>query len=773
MFFAGGMAATLEAADQPGPTIPREEIIRTLAPGASRFVQRAMSPATNARLDAREVLTQALVLAEAKTETDRIDPMLALAEPLQDRNKTSSSYGNFRWYSDDKQVTDRNAVDFCMQAAAPLWILHRDSLPPAARERLKALITFGIDGLMGHKINPNYTNIALMNAGNLILLGEAMDRPDAVKEGGERLDRFLTTMWENGIHEYDSPTYYGVDLDNLQLIATLAKNAKARQQASALLEYFWTDVALNWFPASQKLAGARSRDYDYLRGVGALDNHLLASGWLPASGKEKVNNILSAFTKWYPPAKLWQLAMSPKPRLIESIWGPAQNQARACWICPDIALSAAGMGYGGRMDFPMCVDLPGSRNRPRIYVLPDGRHDPYGKAKILEAANGHMKSLHLSPFWAAAQRRSDALGMFLYRDGDLPKDTTSIETHVVLPKDVDGIWIGGQKAALDGKPFEHALASGQPLILRQGTAAVGIKVVWAVDTKGREAAAHLVDDGNPHGALRLTIDHQWKSALPTSAVGAAIWIRAGSGLATDEAFRAWSDDFAASAMNAQSDTNGITVRVTGQDGPLSITAKAPFTNATVEPSWARHLLALDGKDIGRELLANVETVRLFHERRSRVKPISVAEAAEWEAEDGLTTSPVEVASDAEASGGKFTWMPVLAGTKPDAAGSVFWSLDVAQAGEFYLWGRVRAATPANDSFFVGLEHEGKPILGKATWQIGVHKDWTWVRFTPEKAKTPTPISIPAGRSELTVLTREPGAQIDRLFLTVRADESPR
>ncbi len=112
------------------------------------------------------------------------------------------------------------------------------------------------------------------------------------------------------------------------------------------------------------------------------------------------------------------------------------------------------------------------------------------------------------------------------------------------------------------------------------------------------------------------------------------------------------------------------------------------------------------------------------------------------------------------------------GKRPPADGGVAWPLQVAAAGSYYLWARVRAATPETDSFFVALEQDGRPLIANAPWPIGVRKDWTWVRFTPEGAKAPAPILLPAGRSELSLRTREAGAQVDRLFLAPTAEARP-
>ena len=76
-------------------------------------------------------------------------------------------------------------------------------------------------------------------------------------------------------------------------------------------------------------------------------------------------------------------------------------------------------------------------------------------------------------------------------------------------------------------------------------------------------------------------------------------------------------------MKIQSDATSITAYVNGQDGPLAIIAKAPFTAAEIEPVWSRYLLACDGNDIGRRLLADLEPIKSLRERLKREDPIPV------------------------------------------------------------------------------------------------------------------------------------------------------
>ncbi|MCX7888038.1 MAG: hypothetical protein N3B01_12400, partial [Verrucomicrobiae bacterium] len=584
-------------------------IVRAAAESAGRTWQAAQRqpPAVGAR----ELFSAALAWCEAGIHLDRLEKLFELAARMQDRDPQSRTYGNFRWSWQHEGVWDANAVDFCMQMGALLWIRHRETMPATAREKLREILEFAVHGLLRHRVPETYTNIALMNAGDLILLGEAMGRPDVAAEGCARLDRFLLAMWECGTHEYCSPTYYGVDLDDLVVIEAFAQNESARRQARTLLEYFWTDIALNWFPPAQKLAGTRSRDYDYLRGLGYLDQQLMANGWLPTDAKNRVTAIVNAFARWRPPSRLKHLSETRFPRLVEQIWGFEPTQFRVHYLCRDVTLSVAGANYG-TMDIPLSVDLPGPRESVRCYFIPDGRHDPYGKIKIQET-KAHAKTLHLTPFWVAAQRRVDALGAALYREKDVPPETKTLESHFVMPLDADGFWIGERRVETPkDKTWELPLNPGQALVLRKGTAAVGIRIPWARGLDGQAAPASFVFDGNPYGAVRLTVSHHLGAgpAAAKARAGAAFWVRIGSGLGSDAAFEKWRHRFAAASCSADVAGERVRITVEGEDGQVAVGADVAKSSAfRLTPAPSRALLALDGEDIGRRLLQGLVAIR--------------------------------------------------------------------------------------------------------------------------------------------------------------------
>ena len=751
----------------------RKQVIRYAAESGERTWRKTSDPSRS--LTSRELFTYALALCEAGMYPERLERLFDLAEEMQVRDPDNPGYGNFYWYWQEGEVRDRNAVEFCMQGGVPLWLRHSEKILAGARDKLREMMEYSIQGCLRHRVSESYTNIALMNAENLILLGEALGKPEVADEGYQRLERICVYTWEAGIHEYCSPTYYGVDLDCLWLIEAFCQRERGREQARALLKLIWTDIALNWFPFSQRLSGARSRDYDYLRGQGHLDTQMWVSGWLPGRNRGGAGSIYPALGRWQPPDSLMEMNSDRFPRLVRQSWGIAKNQSRTNFLLADITLSSAGANYGP-MDIPLSVDLPGDREYRRCYFIPDARHDPYGKKKI--PAGAHSKTLHLRPFWTAAQRRTDALGLVIYRDRDIPEGSETLESHFVMPRDTDGFWIGNRRIDMDeAKKMEITLDRDDSLVFRRGTAAVGLRIPWTRGLDGGQAQAIFVYDGNEYGAVRLTVAHHKSSGVeaPKANAGAAFWVRIGSGLDSDEDFRQWRQQFMSASAEVEASSQRILISIDGSDGRVVVGTEAPYSGViALEPAPSRAVLELDGEDIGREILKGIEPIKSYM-AKSDAPPvvISVDTDAYWEAESGQVMPPMTVDKDESASGGKYVWMPGKPGEKGGSVlGSVTWRLNIPRSGDYYVWGRVLAPTPEDDSFYVRVLKGADDLIGMSEWHTGTHQQWEWARITLNRAQELTPLALPVGEVRLQLRVREDGTKIDRLFITTDADKEP-
>jgi hypothetical protein len=293
-----------------------------LSPEAVRQLDRKWEQLQRheSELAVRDVFNFLLTAAARSWRPEKLSAIIDLAESLHDRDPASATYGNYRWYWRDPKPDDRNAVEFSMQAAGLAWVLYRDRLPETAREKLRAALALGVEGMLRHKVDVSYTNIFLMRLANCILIGESTGRPDLVQRGRAWLDEWLADTRAWGIHEYSSPTYYGVDLSDLGGLARYAQDPEVRSRAVSALQLLWTDIAANWFAPFQGIAGAHSRDYGFLTGHGYLDQQLLRACWIDRDPGGESRPVLDDLTYRAPPAGLRAVVDGP-PRVVSQQWG--------------------------------------------------------------------------------------------------------------------------------------------------------------------------------------------------------------------------------------------------------------------------------------------------------------------------------------------------------------------------------------------------------------------------------------------------------------------
>ncbi len=729
-------------------------------------------------MTSRELFTYALLLCEARINLDRLDRLFEVAARMQDRDPESRGYGNFRWNWRDGAVLDFNACDFCMENAAVIWIKHRELLTDKQRKDLRELIDYAIKGCLRHRVSSGYTNIAIMNAQNLILMGEMLGRDDVLAEGRKRLDDFCAYTAVNGIHEYCSPTYASVDLACLHRLHTYCVTPAVREQCEALLKVFWLDAIANCFAPSFRLGGAHSRDYDYLCGCGGVEAWLAAAGCFASPNPNATPPLLWLQSSWRPPAD-WLRDLQVVPRVMTQVWGPSGSEYRVMWAGRHVALSIAGKTYHN-MDAPMVVNFAGPQTMPRGYFIADGRRDPYGKKVIPEGTGPHRKTLHLMPHWHAVQDGQDALGLALHRRED-SRDHPTLESHFVLPYPSDELFIGGRAVTFDAKaPKALPVAPGAAVVIRHGAAAAAIRVVWGQNTVRESAPVALIHDGNPHSVIRLTVAHhdQWGMPIDTDTpVGAAFWVRVCDQADNAEHFARWRREFATAAADARCDDGTLAITASAASGQtLRLVTQKPFMALSgAEPTSARAVLAVNGRDFGGECLAGLPVVvaykRQIAEALKRQREGSVVilpdRDAVWEAEAGAVFPNMVVAKDdPQASGGSYVWAPGEPGARGGGAGYILQNLQVAKAGLYYLSARVIAPSPEDDSFFVSVSSEKFSILDQFVWHLPrVSMEWYWAMVADRGNPDGIPLRLPEGTVTLRIQVREDGAKIDQLRLS--------
>ena len=759
-----GAASTVETQDCFTASAIRAQAVRQ----ADRLYARLKTP--EAAYGSQELFIAMLAYAEANTNLLRIAEILTFAEQMQERNPESKGYGNFYWYSRNAEVLDYNAVDFAMQYGALLWKHYQERLPPETQNRLRAVLELGLIGLQKHKVRPSYTNIALLNASDLILLGEALHSEAATREGEKRLNRFARLLYEEGVHEFVSPTYYDVDVEALRLLEGGSSHAQVREAARILLDYFWTDIALNWFTPSDRLAGSHSRTYNYVYGFGSLDPVMMRHGWMNVPEKYVSSNSRVLYSQWQP-APDFTKQNQTYPRLVEQTWGSDPMCSRTHYVCQDITLGTSWRNYGGRMDIPLAVDFPApsrKSSQPRVSFIPDGRQDPYGTKKIFDG-RVHDKAFHLSHYWVGVQEKADALALAVYRPEDVKDTTGTLESHLLLPTAIDSVWV-------EDTPLSRVTTNAIPLnasvFLRHGSAVLGIRIPWSRGHTAEPCSMSLVADNPKLHVMRLTVSHP---VLPTNQAplhlaGVALRLRIGSNITTDQAFATFRELFRNEEIHTHASVTGIAVRA-ANDG-LMIQALAPYTNerpARTVPAPPRALLRCNGVDLGKSILEALPAIQEHKAqlKLNRVIPVSEKMATQWEAEHGSMDVTLSLVHDASASKGTYLWEAEDApGERSGGSGKVRYTLDVKAAGPYRLAGRFLSPTPDDDSFFVSIiAQDGTPVLMNTVWSVGVRSVWGWNAFSLPKQGKPAEIVLPKGRNTLILQTREAGTKADQLSLT--------
>ena len=128
--------------------------------------------------------------------------------------------------------------------------------------RIEAAIRRGCAGSYQRKTGADYTNIALMTAFLLVWSGRRFGITEWVR-AGEKLGREIYDLFNQheSFNEYNSPTYYGVDLYALGLWRSYSLNEHLMEWSSKIEHALWRDIAQYYHAEMRNLAGPYDRSY--------------------------------------------------------------------------------------------------------------------------------------------------------------------------------------------------------------------------------------------------------------------------------------------------------------------------------------------------------------------------------------------------------------------------------------------------------------------------------------------------------------------------------
>lgn len=158
---------------------------------------------------------------------------------------------------------DPNWREFIGTTFALCLIDHAAELPADLRAQLEASITLAVEGELAQKrLSPGYTNIALMHGFLWGFAGQRFNRPEWVR-GAEAWAEEANRLYRehNAFEEYNSPTYYGVDLYGLALWRKHGATPRIRELGAGLEAALWRDIAAYYHAGLKNLCGPFDRSY--------------------------------------------------------------------------------------------------------------------------------------------------------------------------------------------------------------------------------------------------------------------------------------------------------------------------------------------------------------------------------------------------------------------------------------------------------------------------------------------------------------------------------
>lgn len=267
--------------------------------------------------------------------------------------------GQFPWLLSEHNMTDPNAINFVAMPLAAVWLQFDDALGPAFQTRYATNVSAAVSALVDHTVAVSYSNIFTMRLAAELVLGAALNDSSLWSQGVSDWGGWASEVSTFGIHEFDSPTYSQVTLDNLVTAAVTirAHNKSISDELGSGAAYVSACLLAEYVPrAAGSLGGSHSRDYDFLFGDGAV-GHLFelanATGAPPASVSNQGEGIYEtvAVLLGYdaaPAAALRNASIDAAVRVVQKTY------------CPGPSSTAGVIAAGRSSSAEPCSSQPGA-----------------------------------------------------------------------------------------------------------------------------------------------------------------------------------------------------------------------------------------------------------------------------------------------------------------------------------------------------------------------------------------------------------------------------
>lgn len=452
--------------------------------------------------------------------------------------------GRFPWTFDSNVSLDGNGVQFFALPMLRTIVHYGDRFGAETLARWRRNITMAAVAVFeegngpGTEAQPYYTNIATMRLVNLHLCAQVLGNATVRAQADAATAAWTTLVDGAGFHEYSSPTYTAVAIANLVGGAASVSDAGVSAVLHRYALFIFAHSAAGYFAPARELAGAHSRDYDFIFGSAGMDWAFALSGMAAAGGVADADDFVldqdpiteaELFVCYvrgdFPalPADLLALAAPQRGagawRVMQASFLATPGTARVVdgadaylFTSPAATLGVSSIYYGQQdkmVNAQLALATGGtpptaSPRLAQITFVQDSFDAPYGAVKTPDGS-GHAKPTHLKPTVAAVQDKGLAL---VLNDITMAIENTthggpfdSLAANVLLPAGggVDAIYTqrGGRVRNISRAAPDVSLAIGETVAVRSAGGIVAFRMPFIDGLNGFVPTSAIKFDGPP------------------------------------------------------------------------------------------------------------------------------------------------------------------------------------------------------------------------------------------------------------------------------------
>ena len=213
-----------------------------------------------------------LLMRDGQGDRQRANECLEAVLKAQFLDRSKPWFGSFRRTPEEGTPSDGaemwrdydpNWREFIGTTFEMILIEYPDRIAPDLPKRMYTAIDRAIEGEMKHgRLVPSYSNIALMYGTLWDFAADHDKNAEWKQESGEWVEEVNKIFRKyNSFSEYNSPTYYGVDLYGLALWRAYGSTPRMRQLGAEMETALWIDIAAFYHPDLRNIAGPYDRSY--------------------------------------------------------------------------------------------------------------------------------------------------------------------------------------------------------------------------------------------------------------------------------------------------------------------------------------------------------------------------------------------------------------------------------------------------------------------------------------------------------------------------------